>query len=161
MTMTEYRPACAGDGFPLDDVMRIERSSFTVPWTEDDFLTLLSRDYAVTIIAEENNAAVGYGCATAVAGEAEILNLAVDEKERRRGIGRELLIRLIKAVADRGARRIFLEVRESNAGARALYSSAGFAETGVRRNYYRLPAEDAIIMLCDAPAAENGDGISK
>lgn len=161
MTMTEYRSACAEDDLPLDDIMEIERSSFTVPWTEDDFLSLLSRDYAVTLIAEDQNAVTGYGCAVAVADEAEILNLAVDKEKRRCGIGRELLARMIKAVTDRGARRVYLEVRESNIGARALYSSFGFAETGIRRNYYRLPAEDAILMLYDASAAENGDGISK
>ena len=159
--MTEYRTACAEDDFPLAEVMRIERDSFTVPWTEEDFLTLLSRDYAVTLVAGDGGAVAGYGCAVSVADEAEILNLAVDGGMRRRGVGRELLGRLVKAVSDRGARRIYLEVRESNAAARALYSSFGFAEVGARRNYYRLPVEDAILMYYDASGADNGNGTSK
>ncbi|MBR3990498.1 MAG: ribosomal protein S18-alanine N-acetyltransferase [Clostridia bacterium] len=159
--MTEYRPACAEDDFPLEEVMRIERASFTVPWTEDDFLTLLSRDYAVTLVASDGGTVTGYGCAVSVADEAEILNLAVDGEMRRRGVGRELLGRLVRAVSDRGARRIFLEVRRSNAAARALYASFGFGEIGVRQNYYRLPVEDAILMYYDADAADNGDGTSK
>ncbi len=161
MSMADYRSACVEEDVPLGEIMEIERSSFKVPWTEEDFLTLLGRDYAVTLIAEEGGSVSGYGCAASAADEAEILNLAVDKEKRRRGIGRELLTRLVKAVTDRGARRVYLEVRESNAGARALYTSFGFAEVGVRRNYYRLPAEDAILMFYDASAAENGDGISK
>jgi ribosomal-protein-alanine N-acetyltransferase len=80
------------------------------------------------------------------AGELEILNLAVGPAWRRRGIGRGLMERAMEGLAARGVGRVFLEVRASNAGAQAFYSQLGFAEAGRRRDYYREPAEDALLL---------------
>jgi ribosomal-protein-alanine N-acetyltransferase len=89
----------------------------------------------------------GYSVLIFAADEAELANLAVAAAERRLGIGRILLDDVIAEAGTRGANRIYLEVRESNAAARALYSQAGFREMGRRRRYYSAPVEDAVIMV--------------
>ena len=84
------------------------------------------------------------------ADEGEILNLAVAPPGRRRGLGRALVRGVLDALTSRGARAIYLEVRESNAPARALYAAHGFREVGRRKQYYRRPVEDAIVLRLDA-----------
>ncbi len=80
------------------------------------------------------------------ADEVEILNLAVAHPWRRRGIGRLLIDTALEAAIPAGARRVFLEVRDSNAGAIAFYVRLGFAKAGRRRGYYQHPAEDAVLL---------------
>ncbi len=84
------------------------------------------------------------------ADEGEILNLAVAPRGRRRGLGRALVRGVLDALTSRAARAIYLEVRESNAPARALYAAHGFREVGRRKQYYRRPVEDAIVLRLDA-----------
>jgi ribosomal-protein-alanine N-acetyltransferase len=72
-------------------------------------------------------------------------NVAVGEPSRRRGLGRQLVAALADAARQQHARAIFLEVRESNAAARALYRASGFQESGRRSGYYSCPTEDAIL----------------
>jgi ribosomal-protein-alanine acetyltransferase len=81
-----------------------------------------------------------------IAGEAEILNLAVESTHRRRGIGRQLMHAALDEIAARGATRVFLEVRESNLSAQLFYRQFGFSQDGRRRNYYSDPAEDAMLL---------------
>ena len=78
--------------------------------------------------------------------DAELIRIAVAPKYRRLGYGRKLMDALIKEAADRGIGNIFLEVRRGNAAAIRLYESAGFEQTGVRKDYYHAPKEDALIM---------------
>ena len=78
--------------------------------------------------------------------EGDITNVAVDERSRRRGIGRALVHELIHRAADRGISKIFLEVRDSNESAIQLYQEAGFVQVGLRKHYYSSPTEDARIM---------------
>jgi ribosomal-protein-alanine N-acetyltransferase len=92
----------------------------------------------------------GYIVALDAADEGEILNLAVAPGGRRRGLGRALVDAMLDTLADRGVRHVYLEVRESNAPARALYAALGFAEAGRRKAYYRRPVEDAIVLRRDA-----------
>ena len=82
-----------------------------------------------------------------IAPEGELYRIAVDEKYRRRGLGRERLGFAAAALAERGLRSFFLEVREKNLPARALYASLGFTECGVRKNYYKNPTDNAILMV--------------
>jgi len=93
---------------------------------------------------------VGYVVALDAADEGEILNLAVAPAMRRTGLGRALVQQMLEALSDRGVRQVFLEVRESNAPARALYAAHGFKEVGRRKQYYRRPVEDAIVLRLDA-----------
>jgi ribosomal-protein-alanine N-acetyltransferase len=101
-------------------------------------------------VAEEDEKIVGYVVALDGADVGDILNLAVTEGGRRRGLGRALVEAIVDRLAERGVREVFLEVRESNAPARGLYSKFGFKEVGRRKGYYRRPVEDAIVLRLDA-----------
>jgi ribosomal-protein-alanine N-acetyltransferase len=98
------------------------------------------------LVAEVDQVVVGYLVAREAGGSGEILNLAVDPSFRRGGIGRALLDAGLAALRRRGAEEIFLEVRESNFAAQALYLGAGFRPVGQRAGYYRNPLEDALVL---------------
>lgn len=120
------------------------------PWSADAFRESLVRSRGFTV-RDGAGAVLGFVVYTAVAGACEILELAVTVPARRRGLGRKLLDAAIDDAVSEGARRCILEVRESNAAARALYASAGFVVDGRRKAYYRTPGgrEDALLMSCD------------
>lgn len=155
------RPAGETD---LPDVVRIERDSFADPWSAESFLSTLELDRMRFFVAEErqegagepqtgDSALVGYVIALVVSDEAEIADLAVAVGARRRGIGGLLLDHVAAEVAQQGVHTLYLEVRESNAAARALYRSRSFLQVGRRRGYYRQPPEDALLLKRDlAPA---------
>ncbi len=104
---------------------------------------------AIGVLAETDGEICGYAyCADAV-GEAELLRIAVLSGWRRQGIGTVLLGEMHDMLKEKGAFRVFLEVRESNISARALYTSFGYSEDGKRRNFYSNPREDAILMSKD------------
>ena len=115
-------------------------------WSSDDFLFASKRKFCVRV-SEEKGAVCGLVAFRMVSDEAEILNLAVNSKQRRQGIGSRLLETMIEACKAAGVNKIFLEVRESNGGARKFYSRMGFKEDGRRRQYYREPAEDALVLV--------------
>jgi [ribosomal protein S18]-alanine N-acetyltransferase len=107
--------------------------------------------YALFFVAEaEGEALGGYVVALDAADEGEILNLAVAPDGRRHGLGRALVEHVVEALKARGVAQIYLEVRESNAPARGLYAAEGFKEVGRRKQYYRRPVEDAIVLRLDA-----------
>lgn len=140
------RPARAAD---LSAVEAIELACFSSdPWTYQSFASLVGRAGVTFIVAEEGPEAsiAGYAVLIRAAEEAELLNLAVSNESRRQGIGSALLRQLLDSAAAHGVRTVYLEVRESNAGARGLYGFHGFVEVGRRRGYYQRPAEDALIL---------------
>ena len=101
---------------------------------------------AVAYVCERQGRIVGFLAWRDLGDEAEILDLAVARQFRRQGNARFLLENFLRLVRERGIREIFLEVRESNAPAIALYRSFGFAATGRRPNYYRNPDEAALLL---------------
>lgn len=129
----------------------IEQAVFADPWSTQDFRDCVMSD-ALFLVAEGNgaDAIAGYVVALDAADEGEILNLAVAPAGRRTGLGRALVEEVLEALAERGVRQVYLEVRESNAPARALYAAHGFREVGRRKQYYRRPVEDAIVLRRDA-----------
>ena len=138
----------------LPSMLEIERASFSDPWTSDAFESAFALHRMRLFVAEEQAAEgrgdaptlVGYVVALLLGDEAEIADLAVAPMARGRGIGRVLLDRTLRDLSERGVGAIFLEVRESNSAARALYDSRGFVAVGRRRGYYRHPLEDALIL---------------
>ena len=88
----------------------------------------------------------GYVIAFSIDSDAEILNLAVAPQYRGKGLAGQMLDAAVIELVDRGVVNAYLEVRESNAAARALYSKRGFTEIGRRRAYYRRPVEDALVL---------------
>ena len=119
----------------LEQVMPIEEANFSIPWTETGFFTFLIRDDALFLVAEEDGEILGYLGILISFDESEITNVCVAEKARRRGIGRALMEELFR-----------LDVRIGNTPARNLYESLGFVQDGMRKGYYDLPKEDAVLM---------------
>ena len=128
---------------------------FSDPWSANDFADCLASGIPF-LVAEQQGALAGYVIAHGAADEGEILNLGVAPAHQRRGVGRALVEQVLALLAGAGARAVFLEVRESNAVARRLYQSLGFAEVARRACYYRRPVEDAVILR----AAVATDGVT-
>jgi len=149
MTAT-VRPAQRSD---LGAVVAIERASFGDPWTRGMFGTHLTSDGNNFLVADEAGSVVGYAIAVVVSEESELLNIAVDPDHRGHGLGALLLDAAMDLCRGSGATEMWLEVRASNAGARMLYDSRGFAEMGVRKRYYHAPREDAIVLRSDLRSA--------
>ena len=131
----------------LDQVLAIERESFTDPWTRGMFVSELSASpMGHALAALRGDRVVGYLLAILIPDEAHIGNLAVHPEARRRGIAQRLLDRLVKDAREEGVVRLTLEVRESNVHARKFYYHNEFIDIAIRKNYYRSPVEDAIVM---------------
>jgi ribosomal-protein-alanine N-acetyltransferase len=133
----------------LAAMMAIEVESYSTPWRESTFEGLLRRSDSDLIGVTRLGKLVGYAICWTVGDQAELGNLAVTPAERGRGIGKRLVNAALDRVAERGAVECFLEVRESNHAARALYEGCGFQSIGRRRNYYAKPMEDALVMRRD------------
>ena len=128
------------------EVAAIEAHTFSEPWSVKAFEDAVNSNDYIYIVALDKDKVIGYaGCVVSM-GEADITNIAVHNEYRRMGIGNELLCQLVKQMKIQGIGKVFLEVRESNNSARMLYSSNGFVEIGMRKNFYRKPDENAILM---------------
>ena len=144
------RPATAAD---LDRVTEIEQASFSDPWHRRAFQGLLGdRRVLFAVACLPSGVVAGYVVAWFIADEGEIANLAVAPEVRGRHLGAFLLDSAIHAARTRGVSSMYLEVRDSNERARALYTSRGFIQIGRRRNYYRRPTEDALVLRLVLPA---------
>ncbi|MEO7648544.1 MAG: ribosomal protein S18-alanine N-acetyltransferase [Gemmatimonadaceae bacterium] len=134
----------------LGDIEALEAACFASdPWPRESFESFIGRDNATFVVAEDSARAghvAGYALLFQVLDQAELLNLALARDCRCRGVGSALLRALLTAGEARGIRTVYLEVRESNAAARALYETHGFLEVGRRRRYYQRPVEDALIL---------------
>lgn len=140
------RPADAPALVPL------ERRCFTDPWSGLAFEEMLRFPLTQALVAETADGIVGYLIGRAVAGEGEILNLAVVPECRRHGLGATLLEAGLESLREAGAQRVWLEVRASNDAAQALYARRGFAKAGRRPRYYKHPVEDALVFQLDLAA---------
>jgi ribosomal-protein-alanine N-acetyltransferase len=127
-------------------LVAIERRAFGDPWSEASFREALTAAWSFGLVAELDDTVIGYLIAREAGGAGEILNLAVDPPRRRAGVARTLLDAGLAVLRRRGAEEIFLEVRESNIPAQALYLAAGFRPIGQRAGYYRNPMEDALVL---------------
>jgi len=129
-----------------DQIAIIEAESFTDPWPRDGVRAVLASAAVTGFVAEKDGRVVAYTIARGAAGVAEILDLAVHHDWRRVGVATALLQQLMATFAADGIREVFLEVRESNWAAQALYRAHGFRAAGRRPHYYRKPIEDAILL---------------
>ena len=130
----------------VSSVAALEAICFADPWSESSVGSELKNPLSLWLIALEGGSVVGYVGSQTVMGESDMMNVAVHPDHRRRGIAKVLIGALIQALKDRESCCLTLEVRASNAPAIALYDSLGFAEAGRRKNYYRNPKEDALIL---------------
>ena len=151
----------AARGADIEAVLAIEQESFVDPWSRDSFETALDVGRMLFLVAEgllddggregerEMPAVLGYVVALLMLDEAEVADLAVSAVARGRGIGGLLLDRVVAEMHAVGVRTMYLEVRESNLSARALYNSRFFTHVGRRRGYYNNPREDALLLKRD------------
>lgn len=143
----------------LSMVMDIERRSYPTPWSERAFLSELTQNaYAHYVVALRGIRVLGYGGMWLILDEAHVTNLAVLPAERGRGLGDRILTELERRAAAGGCRRMTLEVRPTNAVARALYAKHGFVARGRRPGYYSDTHEDAIVMWKDDLGSGEAEG---
>lgn len=141
---TTIRDATASD---LGRIGDIEQTSFSDPWSRQSFRALIGDRRVLFAVADVPEQVVaGYVVTWFAADEGEIANLAVAPELRQRGIGVALLDAALTEARARSVQAVYLEVRESNVAARALYEGRGFVVVGRRRRYYRRPDEDALVL---------------
>ena len=124
-------------------VAELERQNFSDPWPDIAVRGELTNKLALWLVALEDGEVVGYVGSQTVLQEADMMNIAVADSHRRRGIAKMLVEELIRQL---DAYQLTLEVRASNAPAIALYEKLGFTQVGLRKNYYHKPKEDALIL---------------
>ena len=144
--MIEISPMTPAD---VPQVAALERLCFTDPWSEASIAYELQSPISLWLAARDGDRVVGYIGSQSVPPESDVMNLAVHPEYRRRGLGTALLNTLEQRLVLRGVTVLALEVRRSNADAIALYEKHGFTLAGVRKNYYRTPKEDALILKCE------------
>ena len=138
----------------IPSILEIEYDSQLEPWTEKAFLGEIGRANSRLLVArlitsasgDQSPEVAGYICFWSVSGEIQILNLAVRQTLRRRGIARRLIEVAIRKGLEQHAEFVTLEVRKSNVAARKLYESFGFEVTGERPDYYGVQKESAVLM---------------
>lgn len=135
--------------FDVPAIARIELDSFVSPWSAEEITKdVTAGGNTCFVVATENDNVIGFAEMRAVAGEAQIYNIAVAPEARGRGTGEALLGHLIDEAEMKGCDVVNLEVRAANTAALGLYEKLGFREVGRRRNYYD-GKEDAILMDLD------------
>ena len=127
-------------------LVAIERRCFGDPWSEASFREALTAAWTFVLVAQTSRGVAGYLVGREAGGTGEVLNLAVAPESRRRGIGDALLQSGLAAFRRSKVDEVFLEVRESNLSALALYTRHGFRPVGQRSAYYRNPKEDALVL---------------
>ena len=127
-------------------VAALEKLCFSDPWSENSVASELENPLTLWLIAEEDGAVCGYVGSQTVLDETDMMNIAVHPDCRRKGIAAALITELVSRLKARGSRILRLEVRETNFSAIALYEALGFTQLGLRKNYYRNPKENALIL---------------
>lgn len=132
----------------LDAVMAVEQAVYPFPWTRGNFVDSLAAGHVTRVLFGDDGALLGYSVALPGVDEMHLLNLTVAPGAEGRGLARGLLDALVARCRDERRAWLWLEVRESNQRARAIYQRYGFDEVGLRRGYYpaAVRREDAIVM---------------
>lgn len=130
----------------VSQVAELEKLCFSDPWSESSIASELKNPLSLWLVAEEAGEIMGYIGSQSVPPESDVMNVAVAPEHRRLGIAQKLVSALCEELAKAGNDSLTLEVRASNTPAIALYEKLGFAQVGLRKNYYRNPREDALIL---------------
>lgn len=132
-----------------NEIARLEEEAFSDAWTEKGILDTFHQQQAFVVVGEMDDKVVGYCIMYYVLDEGEIARIAVDDNCKRQGVGRAILNQAECICKEKGITRILLDVRESNGAARAFYRNYGFVEDGIRKNFYEMPKEHAVLMSKD------------
>lgn len=130
----------------VPQIARLERECFADPWSQQSIASELHNPLSLWLVAQEGQTLLGYVGSQTCLDETDMMNIAVSPASRRQGVARALIEALVSALRERGSKQLTLEVRASNGPARQLYESLGFLQVGLRKNYYRNPKEDALIL---------------
>ena len=130
----------------VSQVAQLEKLCFSDPWSEKSVASELENELSFWLVALEGETVAGYVGSQTVLGETDMMNIAVHPDYRRKGIAEALVNALVEGLKARESHCLTLEVRATNAPAIALYEKLGFAQIGLRKNYYRNPKEDALIL---------------
>ena len=128
-------------------VAQLEAICFRDPWSERSIASELDNQLSFWLVAVEDGEVCGYIGSQTVIGETDMMNVGVHPDHRRKGIGEKLILSLVEGLKNEmDSHALTLEVRASNTPAIALYQKLGFEQIGLRKNYYRNPREDALIL---------------
>lgn len=130
----------------VSQVAALEKLCFADPWSEMSIASELQNLWSYWLVAVSDDRVVGYIGSQSSIDEADVMNVAVHPEHRRQGIAEGLICTLVEELKNRGIHALLLEVRATNAPAIALYEKLGFQQVGLRKNYYRNPKEDALIL---------------
>ncbi len=130
----------------ISPIAELEKLCFSAPWSESSIAYELNNPLSLWLVAEANGQVMGYIGSQSVLPESDVMNVAVFPQYRRKGVAEKLVIALAEALKAAGNETLTLEVRASNVPAIALYEKLGFVQVGLRKNYYRDPKEDALIL---------------
>ena len=130
----------------VPQIAELEKLCFNDPWSANSIASELDNRLAFWLVVLEGDQVIGYVGSQTVLGETDMMNIAIHPDHRNCGIATKLIEALIQALTERGSCSLMLEVRASNEPAKNLYSKMGFETVGVRKNYYRNPREDAMIL---------------
>lgn len=127
-------------------IVELEEKTFSDAWTEKSVRDTFQQKQAFITVAEDAGELIGYCIIYYVMDEAEIARIATSEAVRRTGAGKGLLQYTCECCREKQIERLLLDVRESNEGAIAFYKNYGFQTDGMRKNFYEMPKEDAVLM---------------
>jgi [ribosomal protein S18]-alanine N-acetyltransferase len=150
----------------MPEVLAIEGESFEFPWLEDDFIRCLRQRNCIGMVAEHEDRVVGFMIYELHRTRIHVLNFAVAEGYRHRGVGSQMIAKLASKLSSQRRSRIVLEVRETNLAAQVFFRENGFRAVSVLHNYYADTPEDAYLMQFRyrperQAAAVPGDRISR
>jgi ribosomal-protein-alanine N-acetyltransferase len=139
----------------MPEVLAIEHASHAFPWTEEEFLRVLRQRNCIGMVAEQGERVVGFMIYELHKSRLEVLDFAVHPDERRQGIGRQMVAKLIGKLSNHRRTRIALDVRESSLDSQLFFRTQGFRATEVIRGQFEDTGEDAYIMqyLYEEPGA--------
>ncbi|HKM04337.1 MAG TPA: ribosomal protein S18-alanine N-acetyltransferase [Lachnospiraceae bacterium] len=130
----------------LDQVSLLEKDSFSMPWSKNDFINVIEKEDILYLVVEENGIIIGNCGVRNIVGEGEITNVVIKKDIRNQGLGFAMLQELLVQGQEMGIKTFTLEVREGNKAAICVYKKLGFVIEGIRKGFYSKPVENAVIM---------------
>ena len=127
-------------------IAELEKCCFNDPWSENSISSELNNRLSCWLVALESDVVIGYVGSQTVLGETDMMNIAVHPDYRNQGVAKKLIQNLMDIISEQGSHSLMLEGRQSNEPAKNLYASLGFETVGIRKNYYRNPKENALIL---------------